>query len=218
MAETGAVLTAEQYRQVVQRVVGVISCRPVVGENGSLTELHVLAAANRSPKQVVRDIESAVMVQLGVEIDHKVISVAQIREEDVLPGPVEVRPLLENVRVTTRGSRVEVAVSLDFTDQSSEGYAEGANTSLNKLRLVAVATLQAVEKHLGECGIMAVDELLKLKLSRGEAVLVSVSLVAGNREEYLLGTALVQSDYYEAVGRATLAAVNRRLAFLVSDR
>ena len=49
----------------------------VVTPLGEVSEVHVLTRAGVQPKQVVRNIESALMAQLGFKIDHRKISVAQ---------------------------------------------------------------------------------------------------------------------------------------------
>ena len=56
---------------------GVLSARVVTTPLGEVSEVHVLAAAGLSPKQLVRNIESALLAQLGLKIDHRKISVAQ---------------------------------------------------------------------------------------------------------------------------------------------
>ncbi|HPP74659.1 MAG TPA: hypothetical protein PLU88_06000, partial [Armatimonadota bacterium] len=57
----------------------VVSARVVAGDDGEIAEVHVLTESTRTPKQVVRDIESAVMAKLGIQIDHRKVSVAQIQ-------------------------------------------------------------------------------------------------------------------------------------------
>jgi len=42
-----------------------------------VSEIHVLTTSDQQAKQVVRNIESALMAQLGLKIDHRKISVAQ---------------------------------------------------------------------------------------------------------------------------------------------
>ena len=44
---------------------------------GEVSEVHVLAQSGLAPKQLVRNIESALLAQLGLKIDHRKISIAQ---------------------------------------------------------------------------------------------------------------------------------------------
>src|SRR5690606_3029805 len=61
---------------------GVLAARVSLGDTGHLEEIHVLAAEDLHPKQIVRNIESALSAGLGVTVDRRMISVAQVREED----------------------------------------------------------------------------------------------------------------------------------------
>ena len=47
---------------------GVLSARVVVSPVGEILEIHVLAQAGLAPKQVVRNVESALLAQLGVKV------------------------------------------------------------------------------------------------------------------------------------------------------
>src|SRR3954470_14050044 len=59
---------------------GILSARLVTTPLGDVSEVHVLAQAGLSPKQLVRNIESAWLAQLGLKIDHRKISIAQRAE------------------------------------------------------------------------------------------------------------------------------------------
>ncbi len=73
-------------------------------------EVHVLAGSSRSPKQVVRDVESAVMARLGVAIDHKKISVAQVEDGAVRYDHSRLK--FSDVSIAFNGSRTEATVRL----------------------------------------------------------------------------------------------------------
>ena len=47
---------------------------------GEVSEVHILAQAGLQPKQLVRNIESALLAQLGLKVDHRKISIAQTAE------------------------------------------------------------------------------------------------------------------------------------------
>jgi len=55
----------------------------VVYSEGEISEVHILASDHKSAKQLIRDIESIVMVDHNIKIDHKVISIAQLSDEDL---------------------------------------------------------------------------------------------------------------------------------------
>jgi hypothetical protein len=57
---------------------GVISARVRLSITGDVQEIHVLATPELHPKQVVRNVESALRAGLGLEFDRRVVSVAQL--------------------------------------------------------------------------------------------------------------------------------------------
>ena len=67
----------KRLENLITSLTGVLSARVVVTAQGEVTEIHVLTASDMQAKQVVRNIESALMAQLGLKIDHRKISVAQ---------------------------------------------------------------------------------------------------------------------------------------------
>ena len=56
---------------------GILSARVVTTPLGEVSKGHILAQAGLAPKQLVRNIESALLAQLGLKIDHRKISIAQ---------------------------------------------------------------------------------------------------------------------------------------------
>ena len=71
---------ADAFRTLLRRLPGVYAAGPRFDENGTLSEIHVLASLARSPKQVVRDVQSAIFAAYGIEVDHRIVSVAQLPE------------------------------------------------------------------------------------------------------------------------------------------
>lgn len=198
---------ALQLEKLINSVEGVISCKVVTDENGDVTEVHILAGDQRNPKQIVRDIETTSMVQLGLELDHKKISVAQVHNDLVVPGK---RLLLRGVSFALVETQVEVAVELAYGDRVEVGRASGRKTQSNQQRLLAQATLQAVTNFLGDQEIFVLEQVSVQPFAQQSAVMVAVALLNQDQEEMLLGAALVRGDQREAIVRATLDAVNRR--------
>jgi len=56
---------------------GVLSARVVTTPLGEVSEIHILAGSGLAPKQIVRNIESALLAHLGLKVDHRKISIAQ---------------------------------------------------------------------------------------------------------------------------------------------
>src|SRR6187549_1304483 len=102
---------------------GILSARVVTTPLGEVSEVHILAQAGLAPKQLVRNIESALLAQLGLKVDHRRISIAQTAdvkpiealERDTVRDKVLQRGVLyESVSVAPgkRPHRLSITVTL----------------------------------------------------------------------------------------------------------
>lgn len=65
--------------RLLASLAGIISAHVVTDSIGRPVEIHILSAAELHPKQVVRNVESALSAGLGISIDRRIVSVAQVR-------------------------------------------------------------------------------------------------------------------------------------------
>jgi hypothetical protein len=136
-----------------------------------------------------------------------------------LPGP---RVVIDHVQVSTFGLDATVEVRLLAGDRAAEGHATGPAVDGYVFRLCAVAAASAVDEMLGrvaptgERGRCFVEHAAVLPLGNCEVATVVVLLVCDGWVEQLAGSALVAGDPRQAMVRATLAAVNRRLEALLA--
>ncbi|WTO11968.1 hypothetical protein OG505_30160 [Micromonospora sp. NBC_00617] len=135
-----------------------------------------------------------------------------------VPGP---RVVIDHVQVSTFGLDANVEVRLLAGDDSAAGYATGPAVDGYVLRLCAVAAAAAVDELLrgaenAERGRCFVEHAAVVPFGNCEVATVVVLLVCEGWVEQLAGSALVAGDPRQAVVRATLAAVNRRLEALLS--
>ncbi|WP_347405123.1 hypothetical protein [Micromonospora sp. WMMD1082] len=136
-----------------------------------------------------------------------------------VPGP---RVVLDHVQVSTFGLDATVEVRLIAGEQSSAGYATGPAVDGYVLRLCAVAAAAAIDELLRAGGTTAergrcfVEHAAVVPFGNCEVATVVVLLVCDGWVEQLAGSALVAGDPRQAVVRATLAAVNRRLEALLA--
>ncbi len=72
----GSVLPIRRAEELLVTLPGVLSAKIVASETGAVDEIHVLTTAEYTPKQTVRNIESALIAHLGMRVDHRKISVA----------------------------------------------------------------------------------------------------------------------------------------------
>ncbi|QOC90211.1 hypothetical protein [Micromonospora craniellae] len=136
-----------------------------------------------------------------------------------VPGP---RVVLDHVQVSTFGLDATVEVRLLAGDQNAAGYATGPAVDGYVLRLCAVAAAAAIDELLhgvdatAERGRCFVEHAAVVPFGNCEVATVVVLLVCDGWVEQLAGSALVAGDPRQAVVRASLAAVNRRLEALLA--
>jgi hypothetical protein len=198
------------------RVSGVMSAR-VVGD-AAPSEIHIVATPDRSPKQVVRDVQSLATARHGLTIDHRIVSVVQLGENEI-PGPEpeleEVkRPHLERVVFANKGTTGWVKVGLRWPDgEETEGAGVTGATRESRARGSATAVQHAVRDRLAKKDAMVeVDHVLVQNLGANESVTVGVVLHEKGTATPLVGSALIHDDVATAAVHATLHAINRKLS------
>ncbi len=99
-AIAGSVLPIRRAEELIATLPGVLSVRIVPNETGAIDEIHVLTTDQVAPKQTVRNIESALIAQLGWRVNHRKISIATTLDPpravdtpapSVVPGLADVR-------------------------------------------------------------------------------------------------------------------------------
>src|SRR6476620_5356091 len=122
------------------RVPAVNAARIVADEIGRPKELHVLAGAGKSPKQIARDIQSVAMATFGLEIDHRIISVVQLDADHMQPlvAPVgQARVAIGGISLQQSGMRSIAKVELRRGDAEAQGSGEGSIAESSRNRSVA---------------------------------------------------------------------------------
>ena len=89
----GSVLPIKRAEELLQTLPGVIAARIIAGDTGAVDEIHVLTTNEVTPKQTVRNIESALIAHLGMRVDHRKISVATSLEPRKAPEAALEEPL-----------------------------------------------------------------------------------------------------------------------------
>lgn len=202
-------INSNDIESVVCRLKGIIAVSVVPDSNGGVSEVHVLAGSSRSPKQVVRDVESAVMARLGVPIDHKKISVAQV--DDGAMKYDHSRLKFSDVAIAFNGSRTEATVRLTKEGIVFSGTASGTTSPNAQMKLIASATLRAIEESGLPDAALVLEDTTEVVVGGKRVALVLVNLAGDRGEEFLTGSAVMKQDVWKGVVNATLDAVNRRL-------
>ena len=200
----------QELEETLARLPSINAIRIVGGKDG-IREVHVLAALDKAPKQVVRDVQSLALARFGITIDRRAISVVQIGPERLDPG--EDRPAIKGVHEIPEGAKTTVAVTLGWHGEEYIGTATGPAAQSARYRLVGEAGLRAIEDLLpGEA--LALDSVGAPTIGM-RTVMVVVIVSTGERgEEVSVGSALSHGDDSETVVRAVLDALNRRITRL----
>ena len=201
--------TETLWQELICRLEGVQAAQVVFAENGMPCEIHVLAGPEKSSKSLVRDIQSALTAQFGVQVDHRIISVAQLSEGLAPRG--DFRLAHTGLEIKSAGGRVSASVTLARGCDTYTGHGESANTPFARRRCVSEAALAAVNRAAGEtCFELASVDAVTLA-GQGIVVTQVYSLRDGQR---LLGSAFLNEDPDNAAVHSVLSAVNRRLSAL----
>ena len=201
--------TETLWQELICRLEGVQAAQVVFAENGMPCEIHVLAGPEKSSKSLVRDIQSALTAQFGVQVDHRIISVAQLSEGLVPRG--DFRLAHTGLEIKSAGGRVSASVTLARGCDTYTGHGESANTPFARRRCVSEAALAAVNRAAGEtCFELASVDAVTLA-GQGIVVTQVYSLRDGQR---LLGSAFLNEDPDNAAVHSVLSAVNRRRSVL----
>ena len=209
----------KRAENLLQSLEGVLSARVVVSPVGEVTEVHVLAQAGTQPKQVVRNVESALLAQLGLRVDHRKISVAQTAEvrpiqalEQAAVRELALKRAIVFQRVDvrpSRASRVAITVSLLVEGAEVAGEVDCADTSKARVQGAARATVGALDKVLPQ-GTIELDGCKLVKAFDMEFAFAVVHCVEGRQDPRMLtGTCEVQGSEERAAALSVLDATNR---------
>ena len=211
-----------QIERLLGSLAGVVSARVLLDYEGRIRELHVLATPELHPKQVVRNVESALSAGLGLEVDRRVVSVAQIeagqaRAEAVeAPTPVAAVPTIDAGRVVlvdfdcTRADaqRARCTVTLERGGVRYTGTAEAADTLQGRAEAAADAVLQAVVGMPGGASI-GFEGARVVETEGRSYVLVAARVMDVRPPLPLSGAAMMDRAPEEAAIMAALQATNR---------
>ncbi|MFQ5690424.1 MAG: hypothetical protein ACE5HQ_09155 [Gemmatimonadota bacterium] len=212
-----------RVERLLQTVEGVDSLKIVPDGSGGIDEIHVLSGSGLGAKQIVRNIESALLAQFGLQVDHRKISIAQVTGRDLpsigeaapeeAPAPAASRPLLESFRLERQaGETIRCEVRLSRGDEILVGEAAGPDHTKSRLEVTAQAVLNALTQLASSKATLAIESVSEIQLAGRRLVLVVVQGLSGRQSTVLPGVCKVQNSVEESVVLACLSATNRWLA------
>jgi hypothetical protein len=211
----------KRAENLLTSLTGVLSARVVVSPLGEVEEIHVLTQGGTAPKQVVRNVESALLAHLGLKIDHRKISVAQTAEV----RPIEAldqhavreqalrRGLLFNRIDIQTGApgRVAIHVTLQVGDEEVKGSADAVDNSRARMIGAGRAAVAALERVLAR-GTLEMEGVQVVDAFGRRHALAGVLVVEGRGTRLLVGTCELGDSPEQAAVLAVLDATNRWFA------
>lgn len=204
--------------ELIGSLAGVLSARIVASRTGEIEEVHVLTTAGVLAKQVVRNVESALMAQLGLKVDHRKISVAQtadvkplqvLEKEAVAEAASRRKHVFVDLTIESpRPRRVMMRVLLKAGGVELEGQDEGVDEARSRVQLAARATVKALERDLEEAGVVLEGVRVVDAFDR-KLVLAAVVGVGGRNSRLLVGACEIHESPEQAAVLAVLDATNR---------
>jgi hypothetical protein len=196
----------------------VLSARVVAGKNGSIEEIHVFTNGSAAPKQVVRNVESALFAQLGIKVDHRKISVAQTAEISAIQvledEAIKTRSLKREVvfqrldMSTTDRRRVKFQLTLTLDGEEVFAEQEAADTPKAKIQAAARVAVKAIDQLLPQ-GTIDLEGVTQVDAFGTQFAFVGVYVLVGRETKLLTGTCEVTDGIEQAAALATLDATNR---------
>ena len=232
----GSVLPIKRAEELIATLPGVMAVRIVPNSTGEIDEIHVITTDVVLPKQTVRNIESALMAQLGWRVNHKKISIAlsldpprgadtQSQESaraaaDAGEPPRQVsgdgrRALIfDDVEVRrSRAKGLSCRVSLVRDTQTFVGEAEGQESERSRVELAARAAVNAVldatKDVWGADRSMSLEGAKLIDAFERQFIFVSVAARIGRERLVLTGSAEVKDSAETSAVLAVLDATNR---------
>ncbi len=210
-------VNVSDLEDLISQLSTIDSCRVLCNEWGAVEEIHVLADDARHPKQIVRDIESALAARWGLHVDHKKISVAQVGSTKSQPEPrggPGAGFSLDSLNLVSRPRRqeVEATVVLSYGNEEASGTATGPLSPSQYTRVAVEAALKAVNEALPDVHFVQLEDIRRLDMSAGPVVTCQLTVVRPRGDVgVVVGSAAVHSDdWARAAVDAVLAAANLR--------
>ncbi len=210
----------------------VVSARIVSNDVGAVESIHVLVAGASTPKQMVRNIESALMASLGMRVDHRKISVATsvrrapvtgeqavVEQGGATAGAKPAEKPMEGISgralyfedVEVRGSRakgVACKVTLRRGKEIFVGESEGFESEKSRVEISARAAVAAIALCDRELKL-AFEGVKVISAFDRQLVLVGIMVRQERANVLLTGSCEVKESLETASALAVLNATNR---------
>ena len=203
-------ISATGIQEMLEQIKGITSARVIMDDREGIAEIHLVGLPSRRPKQIVRDTESLLHARFGLDVDYRKISIVQLETEEQASSANRLR-LVTVTYDSDPQPRAEVrllAGTSYHVGTAQPASSEGAEIGLTA---VAQATANAVGQATHDLVYLRDERAMTLPMGPRWIALVGMLASTAAESEFLTGTCVVRGSVPEAVARATLDALNRRL-------
>jgi len=185
----GSVLPIQRAEELLATLPGVISARIVASTSGAVEEIHILTTTDVTPKQTVRNVESALIAHLGMHVSHKKISVAMSDTSD------------RSERAEQRTSRAAEPSRIEAPTAGGPGSASSPQTQGRELVIPVAPSIARRRIYF---------EDVEVRRSRTKGIACRVSLRKGDQTFVGESEGLENERLrIELASRATIAAIRQ---------
>lgn len=207
----------KELERILTSLDGIEKARVVVDDKtGEMREIHVLSSGDKNSKQIVRDIETAVLTITGERIDRRIISVAQMNLGTSVENPsIEEKKengellKIEAVGFSEDGMEIEVSVEITKGREMKEVTKRGVKSFKNVLKLSAEATIEAIENLMNSRTRISLDEIREVSTGERKFFLgVMTVLKSGGMSKELVFAGSIGFNAVRNVADAVISEVN----------
>lgn len=231
----------ERAEDLILRLRDIHSCRISTDETGAVSEVHVVAATERSPKMIARDVETCLKAELNLAVDYRKIGVViidpmketdpakqrrEIVDEAALPDDEDTDRIVEERIAEVRGSGMEESggesakVEMGPVEMSAQSETVG-HVERDRFPDRSGRPVKGIEFHTGDAGGVGLEFLEQdvrvrfagLRLGIEEARIDAEVKLEKNGLEVIgcLGGIRTGGPNYETIAGATVHALTELL-------
>ena len=210
------------YRSLLLELPDVFAANVLMDDNAAICEIHIVAGLGRNPKQISRDVQSALLAAFNLRVDHRVISIAQLAsnpfERQAQAQRAEMGSRIQCMEVSTRvvEQQYRVSVCLRYGEHDFNGQAVCRNTTTQRMHAAVQATLNAVHSVLGVEDLFTIVTTQSTTVGGIPIALTLLEYSYAIEERLLIGAAPQTEDVAVGFVKSTLDALNRNLSLAAS--
>lgn len=230
---TSPTWSVDEAESLLRTLPAIASAKVLRDADGVVRDVHILATTDLGPKQIVRNVESALLARYGVRLDHRAISVAQsatarVAEAARSPAPAPAAAAAQPAAVITaapapgrgiyfedvevrrsRSAGLACTVTLRSGADTHTGEASGVETARARGDLAATAAVRALSPLLSDGVTLAFESCMIVAAADREFAFVVVSGRSGRETTILSGSCEVRDGVETAAALAVLDATER---------